>query len=55
MQIQNHLTAVYLPAAEGGFVAYIPEIPDVASQGETLAEAQENLLDALELTLEADL
>ncbi len=52
MKLQNHLTAVFLPAEEGGFVAYIPEMPGVASQGETLEEAQENLMDALELTLE---
>lgn len=52
MRLANHLTAVFEPAEEGGFVAYIPEMPGVASQGETMDEARENLLDALELVLE---
>jgi predicted RNase H-like HicB family nuclease len=52
MIIQNHLTVVFEPAAEGGFVASIPEMPGVSSQGETLEEARENVLDALQLMLE---
>lgn len=31
-----------------GFHAFIPEIPGVHSQGETLEEAKANLLDALQ-------
>ena len=40
------LTAVFEPCEEGGFHAYIKEIPGVHSQGENLAEAQGNLMDA---------
>ena len=45
-------TAVYEPAAEGGYVAWLEEMPSVQTQGETLAEAKENLLDAFQLSLE---
>jgi predicted RNase H-like HicB family nuclease len=44
----NHaLTAVFEPCDEGGFHAYIKEIPGVHSEGETVEEAQANLMDAL--------
>ncbi len=46
------LTAVYEPAAEGGYVAWLEEMPGVQTQGETLEEAKANLLDALQLSLE---
>ncbi len=49
-----NLTAVVVPCAEGGFTAYISEIRGVVSEGETLQEVQENLLDALELMLETE-
>ena len=49
-----NLSAVVVPCAEGGFTAYIPEIRGVVSEGETLEEVQENLLDALELMLETE-
>lgn len=46
------LTAVLEPAAEGGYVAWLAEMPSVQTQGETLDEAKANLHDALELSLE---
>jgi predicted RNase H-like HicB family nuclease len=46
------LTAVFEPAAEGGYTCFIEEIPAAISQGETLAEAKSNLLDALKLVLQ---
>ena len=33
------------------YTAWVEELPGVNTQGKTLAEAKENLLDALELTL----
>ena len=45
-------TAVYEPASEGGFVAWLEEMPNVQTQGETLAEAKENLQDAFRLSME---
>ena len=46
------LTAVFEPAAEGGYTCWVEEIPAAISQGETLAEAKANLVDALKLVLQ---
>jgi predicted RNase H-like HicB family nuclease len=47
----SSLTAVY--QQDGPWiVAWIVEIPGVMTQGATLAEARENLMDAMQLTLE---
>ena len=43
------LTAVFEPAKEGGYTCFVEEIPSAISQGETLAMAEANLLDALRL------
>lgn len=47
-----NLTAVFEPADEGGFTCCFEEFPDVFSEGETIEEAEANLLDALKLVLE---
>lgn len=46
------MTAVFEPCEEGGFIAYIEEIPGINSQGETIEEAKENLSDAMNLMFE---
>lgn len=46
------LTAVFEPAPEGGYTCFVQEVPAAISQGETVEEARENLLDALKLVLE---
>jgi predicted RNase H-like HicB family nuclease len=46
------LTGVFEPAKEGGYTCFVEEMPAAISQGETLAEAKANLLDALKLVLE---
>jgi len=48
------LTAVYLKAPEGGYVAFVEELPGANTQGETLEEARANLREAVELVLEAN-
>jgi predicted RNase H-like HicB family nuclease len=45
------VTAVFEPAKEGGYTCFLEEIPAAISQGETLAEARANLLEALKLVL----
>ena len=45
-------TAVYEPVADAGYVAWLEEMPGVQTQGETLAEAKENLLHAFNPSLE---
>jgi predicted RNase H-like HicB family nuclease len=47
-----NLNVVDVPDPEGGFVAWLAEMPSVQTQGETLAETKENLRDALQLSLE---
>ena len=37
---------------EGGFVAYVPELPGCHTQGETREEALENIREARDLYLE---
>jgi len=44
--------AVYKPEPEGGYSAICPEL-GVASQGETIEEAEANLAEAVELYLES--
>ncbi len=45
------LTAVLIPAEEGGFVAFNPET-GTTTQGESVADAVSNLREATELYLE---
>ncbi|MCA0360424.1 MAG: type II toxin-antitoxin system HicB family antitoxin [Armatimonadetes bacterium] len=50
--METKLTILYLPAEEGGFTASIVEVPGAISEGDTIEEAREMVLDALnELTL----
>jgi predicted RNase H-like HicB family nuclease len=49
-----NLTAVYVPADEGGYTAFVEEIPGAITQGETIEEARENLVDALRMVLECN-
>ena len=41
------VTLVFEPAPEGGFSAYVAEVPGANSQGDTLEEAREMVLEAL--------
>ena len=47
-------TAVFEPSEEGGFVAFVEELPGAISQGETLEEARANLKESVELILETN-
>jgi predicted RNase H-like HicB family nuclease len=48
------LTAIYEEAAEGGYIGYIAELPGANTQGETLDEVRENLLEAVQMILDAN-
>lgn len=48
-----NLTAIYEEAEEGGYIGYIAELPGANTQGETIEEVRENLLEAVQLVLEA--
>jgi predicted RNase H-like HicB family nuclease len=48
------LNAIYEEAEEGGYIGYVAELPGANTQGETLEEARENLMEAAQLILEAN-
>jgi predicted RNase H-like HicB family nuclease len=52
--VTQTFTAVFEAAEEGGYVAFVEEVPGAISQGETLEEARENLKEALALMLEVN-
>jgi predicted RNase H-like HicB family nuclease len=54
MVSEVRLTAIYEEAEEGGYIGYIAELPGANTQGETLAEVRENLLEAMQMILEAN-
>ena len=45
-------TAVYMQVPEG-YIAFVEELPGANTQGATLEEARENLVEAVSLVLEA--
>ena len=47
-------TAVFKEAPEGGYVAFVEELPGANTQGETLDEARVNLREAVVLVMEAN-
>jgi len=47
------LTAVFMKVPEG-YIAFVEELPGANTQGDTLEEARENLVEAVELVLEAN-
>jgi predicted RNase H-like HicB family nuclease len=49
-----NFTAVYVPCPEGGYAAFVEELPGANTQGETLEEARANLAEAVEMVLEAN-
>jgi predicted RNase H-like HicB family nuclease len=48
------LTAVYVQMPEGGYAAFVEELPGANTQGLTLEEARENLREAVALVIEAN-
>lgn len=47
------LTAVFCEDPQGGYVAFVEELPGANTQGETLEEARANLREVVELVLES--
>lgn len=46
------LKVVLEPSDEGGFTVYVPSLPGCISEGGTIAEAMENIRQAIKLYLE---
>lgn len=53
--MQQTFTVLVHDAEEGGYWAEVPELPGCVSQGETLDELEANILEAIELCLDAHL
>jgi predicted RNase H-like HicB family nuclease len=51
--MQEQLTAVFQESPQG-YIAYVEELPGANTQGATLQEAKSNLLEAVQLVLEAN-
>lgn len=51
--MQFELTAVFQKVPEG-YIAFVEELPGANTQGETLEEARQNLVEAVLLVLEAN-
>jgi antitoxin HicB len=55
MRVRGHVYRVVLtPADEGGFAIAVPELPGCFSAARTLAEAETNVREAIELWLDAN-
>ncbi|MCD4736331.1 MAG: type II toxin-antitoxin system HicB family antitoxin [Bacteroidales bacterium] len=52
MKTKMKLTAVFSQEEDGGYIAYIEEMPGVNTVGDTLEEAKSNLLEALTMVME---
>jgi antitoxin HicB len=48
MNNQHEYDVVLIPAPEGGYVVSVPELPSVATEGETVKEALAMAKDAIE-------
>ena len=51
--VKNIYTAIF-KKVKGGYTVWLAELPGVISEGRTRKEAEENIKDALELTLETN-
>jgi antitoxin HicB len=52
MTEQREFDVVIVAEPEGGYSVFVPELPSVATQGETIEEARTNAQDAIEGYLE---
>jgi predicted RNase H-like HicB family nuclease len=48
------LKVVFEPSDEGGYTVFVPALPGCISEGDTLEQAKENILEAIALYLESD-
>jgi antitoxin HicB len=52
MSAEREFDVVIVPEGEGGYSVFVPELPSVATQGETIEEARANAKEAIEGYLE---
>jgi predicted RNase H-like HicB family nuclease len=46
------LKVVFEPSDKGGFTVYVPALPGCISEGDSLEQARQNILEAIQLYLE---
>lgn len=52
MSVNREFDVVIVSEPEGGYSVFVPELPSVATQGETIEEARANAQEAIEGYLE---
>ena len=52
MSVEREFDVVIVAEPEGGYSVFVPELPSVATQGETIEEARANAQEAIEGYLE---
>jgi len=53
-KLREQLTAVFIKEDDGGYGGYVEEIPGAITQGETIEEVRENLVEAVQLVVEGN-
>ena len=53
MSTEREYEIILQPESEGGFSVFVPELPSVATQGETIEEATQMAKETIEAYLEA--
>ena len=48
-----HYTVIFQPQSEGGYTATVPALPGAISEGDTLKQARENIVDAIQAYVES--
>ena len=52
-QKNQFYSVIYETVPEGGYLAFVPELPGCHSQGDNLAETKRNIKEAVEVYLES--
>ena len=52
---EYNYTVIFEPAEEGGYNIVVPALPEICTQGHTLAEAKQMAVDAIRLVIESAL
>ncbi|MCG8608125.1 type II toxin-antitoxin system HicB family antitoxin, partial [bacterium] len=48
-------TVFFEPAEEGGYIVHVPALPEICTEGDTLAEARAKAEDAIRLVIESNI
>lgn len=51
-KMREQLTAVFIKEAKGGYCGYVEELPGAITQGETIEETKDNLIEVVQLFMQ---